>query len=192
MSSKANKHNDVDKESLRLEFCFDRGINFKDRIIQITGEIVDQATFDYLDAAMTEMERGTKKGITIKINSPGGSVYEALAMVGRIERSKCHVTTECYGHAMSAASLLLIAGDKRIMSRRAWFMHHEISTGARGTVTEMKEFIQQISRELDSWAECMADYSSESKEFWLKAAHKQDFYLNAEECLKLGIVDELF
>jgi len=65
---------DINKESLRLDYCFDKGINFKDRIIQVTGSITEAQSFDWMDAALSEMERESESPITIKINSPGGSV----------------------------------------------------------------------------------------------------------------------
>ena len=188
MTTKTNKSD----ETLRLEYAFEKGINFKDRIIQITGEIEDQNSFDYLDAGLTEMETKSKSSIKLKINSPGGSVYEALAMVGRIEDSKAHIVTECYGHAMSAAGLILASGDKRRMSRRAWFMIHEISAGVVGTVTQMEEEVLQIKREMEAWSDAMADFTKKSKKFWWDLAQKKNAYLTAEECLKYGIVDELF
>jgi ATP-dependent Clp protease protease subunit len=191
MAEKPEK-TDIERENTRLEYSFEKGINFKDRIIQITGSIKERESFDYLDAALCEMERDSKKTVTLRINSPGGSVYEALAMVGRIENSKCHVTTECYGHAMSAAGLLLASGSKRRMSSRAWFMHHEISSGLSGSLTEMQEELAQLQREQNAWASAMADFSEQSEDFWMKAARKSDFYLSAEECLSLGVVDELF
>ena len=71
---------DVDKEKLRLDYLFDQGVNFVDRVIQINEEI-DAHSFAFIDAALSELERASKKTITIRINSPGGSVYDALAMI---------------------------------------------------------------------------------------------------------------
>lgn len=187
-----SKQTDVDKEALRLEYCFDKGINFKDRIIQITGEIECNSSFDWLDAALTEMERGSKKAITLKINSPGGSVYEALAMVDRIRDSKCQIVTKCYGHAMSAAGLILAAGDKRLMGAKSWFMYHEMSFGNHGTVTEQEENLAQAKREMNAWVETMTEYSNQPSEFWQEASHKHDFYLSAKQCVELGVVDDVF
>lgn len=190
--SQRSKSTDVDKESLRLEYCFEKGINFKDRVIQITGEIEENASFDWLDAALTEMERGSKKTVTIKINSPGGSVYEALAMVDRIRESKCHIVTKCYGHAMSAAGLILAAGHRRYMGKMSWFMYHEISSGISGSLSEMKDHVDQIEREMKEWARAMAEFSIQPQEYWLDVGHKHDFHLNAEQCLEAGVVDGIF
>lgn len=193
MSQNKTKKDDLSEESLRLEYCFDKGINFTDRIIQITGSIEDNQSFDWLDAAMTEMERKSKKAITLKINSPGGSTYEALAMVDRMQESKCQIITKCYGHAMSAAGLILAAGDKRYMGTRSWFMYHEATYGTSvDKHSHLKEFIQQMDKEERAWARTMAEFSNQPLEFWENAAHKHDFYLDAKQCLELGVVDELF
>ncbi len=184
-----SKHTDVDKESLRLEYCFEKGINFKDRIIQITGAIEDSISFDYLDAALTEMESGSKKSITIKINSPGGSTYEALAMVDRIKESKCQIITKCYGHAMSAACLILAAGDKRLIGSRSWIMHHETSFGISGTLSEAQDYVKQMENEEKEWAKAMEDFTNMDYNFWLESAIKKDFYITSEEAIQLGIVD---
>jgi ATP-dependent Clp protease protease subunit len=189
--SKKGKSHDIDKEALRLEYLFDKGLNFNDRVIQITGDI-DQGYFDFIDAALSELERVSKKSITIKIHSGGGSVYEALAMVGRIKASKCNIITECYGHAMSAASLILAAGSKRRMSRYSYFMTHEASYGLSGSHSHIKEEVAQMEREEQMWSTWMAELSDRSSQFWYRQCEKKNLYLSAEECLEFGIIDEIF
>ena len=179
-----------ENESLRLEYAFEKGINFKDRIIQLTGEIDPNGSFDYLDAALTEMERTSKKAITIKINSEGGSAFEALAMVDRIRESKCQIITKAYGMAQSAAGLILAAGDKRYIGANAWFMYHESIYGlAPKDHSSQIESIEQAKREESAWATAMAKFTNQPVEFWESAAHKSNFYLDAEQCLLYGVVD---
>ena len=84
------KTKDIDKEKLRLDYLFEQGVNFVDRVIQINEEISDHS-FAFMDAALSELERSSKKTITIRINSPGGSVYDALAMIGRLNASNCRI-----------------------------------------------------------------------------------------------------
>jgi ATP-dependent protease ClpP protease subunit len=66
-----SKTKDVDKEKLRLDYLFEQGVNFVDRVIQINEEISDHS-FAFMDAALCELERSSKKTITVRINSPGG------------------------------------------------------------------------------------------------------------------------
>ena len=55
---------------------------------------------------MTTLENLNRKTITIKINSYGGDVYTALAIVGRMLESKCLLQTKGYGKIMSAATII--------------------------------------------------------------------------------------
>lgn len=190
---KQKKHNssEVEKEDLRLSYSFEEGVNFKDRVIRITGEIEDRASFDMLDSALSELERASKSTITLRINSPGGSVYEALAMVGRIRNSRCHIVTEGYGHVMSAATLILAAGDRRRMSRYCWAMAHQCSYMIGGSHEEVKEEVAQAEREEDMWAGWMSELSNEDKAYWFTKVKKKNVYMTSDECLKVGMVDEI-
>lgn len=185
------KKSDADLEKLRIEQLYENGVNTSDRVIQICGEI-ERGDFDRLDSALSELERKNKSTITIRINSPGGDVYEALAMVGRIKSSRSHIVTEGYGQIMSAAVLLLASGDKRRMSKYSWFMHHESSFLIGGSTSEVKEEIIQMEREENAWCKWMAELSEKDADFWRTAANKKNFYLSSQECEECGIVDETF
>lgn len=181
----------LSQTAMHLEYLFDKGVNFKDRTITITGDIKDP-WFDIVDAAMSEFERGSKKGVTIKIFSEGGSVYDALAIVGRLKKSKCHITTEGYGCIMSAATIILACGDRRKMSEYATFMHHESSYGVEGRHSEIKNYVSHAEREERLWCEWMAEFSNKSKEFWTEFGKHLDKFFFADECMEHGVVDEVF
>lgn len=181
----------TEKLDLNLKHLFEYGVSLQSRTIQLVGEI-DQEKFQLIDKALTEMERQNQKSVVLRINSEGGSVYDALAIIGRLENSKCRVITEGYGCVMSAATLVLAAGGKRRVSRRAWFMHHESSYDTEGRHSEIKEIVKQKEREEAQWAEVMAEYTDKSTSFWKKNGITQDAYFTAEELLGLGVVDEIF
>lgn len=186
-----SRNQEVDKELMRLEYSFDKGVNFKDRSVMITGEIGEHITFDHVDAALSELERDSRKQITLKINSPGGSVYEATAIAGRIKSSKCKIVTEGFGQIMSAATLILASGDRRKMSRYAMFMAHEASYDIRGRHSDVQDEVKQKEREEDLWARWMADMTDGTEDFWRNRIYKTDLYFDAEQCLEYGIVDEI-
>lgn len=176
--------------SLLLGYLFDYGVDFQRRTINLTGD-VDEEMFTKLDAALNEMEAESRATITIKINSPGGYVYQAMAIVGRIRQSKCHIVTCGYGAVMSAATLILASGNKRQISKHAWFMHHESQYGVEGRHSSNKAAGAQAEREEKQWAEWMAGFSKKNKEFWYKNGTNVDSYFSADELLELGVVDEL-
>lgn len=191
VTGKATVDNKLSLMQIHLESIFERGVNFKERIITITDEIGFPA-FDFLDAAMTEMETHSRKTITIKIHSEGGSVYEAMAIVGRMKKSKCKIITEGYGAVMSAATLILAAGDERRISEFAWFMHHEASYGAEGRHSQVKDLVAQMEKEERIWSDWMAKFSEKDAKFWYKAGENKDTYFTAQELIDLGVADEIF
>jgi ATP-dependent protease ClpP protease subunit len=166
-------------------------VDVKNRVIRITTDI-DTELFDIVDAGLTELESISKKAITIRISSYGGGVYEALAIIGRMEKSKCKIITEGYGPIMSAATAILAAGNERRMSRRAWFMHHESSYGIEGRHNEIKHYVKQQEREENDWAKLMEELTGTNKNFWITEGKNIDRYFSAQECLQLNIVDKLF
>lgn len=184
------KNKDVEQEQLRLEYCFDRGFNRALRIIQLTGEIED-GHFGFIDACLNELEKDNRKSVTIRINSPGGNVYEALAIVGRIKSSPCQIITEGYGHVMSAATLILAAGTKRRLSKFSWVMCHEASYGLEGRHSDIKDELKQMEREEQVWCHWMEEFTTTSAAKWSELCHKRNLYLHSKEAIELGIVDDI-
>lgn len=191
LNSNAKLEDRLTHASLLLGYLFDEGVDFQRRTINLVGD-VDEDMFRLLDSAMSEMEADSRASITIKINSPGGLVYQAMAIVGRIQESKCQIVTKGYGTVMSAATLILASGDKRSMSKHSWFMHHESAYGVEGRHSEMKAIVAQTEREEEQWAGWMAEFSKRPKEYWLKEGVGIDAYFTADELLEAGVVDELF
>ncbi len=189
-SVKTGVDNKLTQAALILEYAFEYNVNFKERTISISREI-DEKEFDRIDNALTEMESQNRKAITIRINSPGGQVYQALAIIGRMKRSQCQIITEGYGHVMSAATMILAAGDKRKISKYAFFMHHEASYGVDGRHSEIKDMVKQTEKEEEQWCEWMAEFTKKPKAFWMKSGVRVDAYFSANELMELGVADEV-
>lgn len=177
-------------QSMVLEYAFDKGVDLANRVYWIDDEITN-VTWRRLDAAMNILESMSKGAVTIRINSEGGDVYAALAIVGRLTSSTCKIITEGSGAIMSAAALILACGDKRRMSKYAYFMHHEASYEADGRHSNIKnEVAHQEIMERD-WASHMEELTNESYQFWTDNGKHVDFHLNADQCLEHGVVDEV-
>lgn len=194
ISQKATIDNKLSHQTLLLNYAFEYGIDFENRIIQITGEIT-HPWFDTVDMALTKMESHSGKAITIKINSGGGDTYEAMAIVGRLLQSKCAIHTIGYGHIMSAATLILASGKKgkRQLSRLSEFMWHESWYGTDAhRHSEHKHNVAQVDKEERKWAKTMAEFTNRPEKFWLKEGVGLDAHFSPEELLEMGVVDELF
>ncbi len=178
--------------SLLLEYVFKHGADFQRRVLNLTGEI-NEDMFNLVDRTLTEMEADSRAAITIKINSPGGFCYQAMAIVGRIRESKCQIITKGYGEIMSAATLILAAGRRRKISKFSSFMWHEMSYGVDfDRHSNHKDMVLQAEKEVKLWAQWMEEFTGKPAKFWLEAGTKKDSYFTAEQLLKLGVVDELF
>lgn len=175
---------------IQTDLAVKYGVDLASRIIQVVGEI-DEDSFVRFDTALTLLEAGSKQTVTVKINSLGGSVYDALAIVGRIRNSKCQIITEAYGACMSASLLILACGKKRRMSSFAWAMHHEMSYELAGTHEQIKLAVAQAEREGTVWNTAM--FALTNCDIW-ETVGKQgnDYYLTPKQCKEHGVIDEIF
>jgi len=190
-ASKSNIDAKLTETSIILEYAFERHVNLKERVILISGDI-DKTTFELVDSAMTQLESMNRSSITIKINSPGGEVYNALAIVGRLKKSKCRIITEGYGHVMSASTLILACGNLRLMSKYSFFMHHETSYELEGRHSQIKSEVAQTEKEEKLWCKWMEEFSKKDQKWWKKSGIGTNAYFTAEDLLKFGVIDEIF
>lgn len=180
----------TEEKSLNLQYLFEYGVNLRQRIITLSTEI-DDNSFDLIDAGLQELEAISHEPVTLRIKSPGGSVYEAIAIVGRMKSSPCPIITEGYGMVMSAATMLLSAGSTRKVSKYCWFMHHESAYGVQGRHSEIKAYVAQQEKEEMVWAKWMSELTKKDAKFWYKTGTHIDAYFTAEELVELGVADEV-
>lgn len=77
--------------------------------------------------------------IRVFINSYGGEVAEATAIYNQLKNNPAKVTTICDGFACSAASVVFMAGDERMMNKASRLMIHPASTYAHGTAAQLRK-----------------------------------------------------
>lgn len=192
-NSNSRKQNyEIDKAYSYFDRYVDKGVDVRDRIVRLDGDIEDGCDFAHIDAAFTVLERLSRKAITVRLKSYGGSVHEALAIIGRFRQSKCKVIVEGYGAIMSSAVIILASGAERRVSKYACIMHHESSYGISGRHSDIKDEIAQAEREERLWAQWMAEKTNQNADFWYNHGSRKNFYMNAQECLACGVVDEIF
>lgn len=82
--------------------------------------------------------------IRVFINSYGGEVAEATAIYNQLRDNSAKVTTICNGFACSAASVIFMAGDERLMNRASRLMIHNAMTGARGNAAQLRKAAEDL------------------------------------------------
>lgn len=164
----------------------------KDRIIFL-GTDVNSYTANLVVAQLLFLQaEDAKKDIFFYINSPGGSVYDAMAIYDTMQYITNDVQTVGIGMQASAAAFLLSSGTKgkRAILPEATVMIHQPSSGTRGKVTDMEIDLKESLRVKRRLNEIMAANTSQKVEK-IKLDMERDYWMTAEEAKKYGIVDKI-
>jgi ATP-dependent Clp protease protease subunit len=164
----------------------------KDRIIFL-GEDVNPHTANLITAQLLFLDNeDSKKDISLYINSPGGSVYDALAIYDTMQFVKADIQTVGIGVQASAAAFLLSSGTKgkRYLLPHATVMIHQPSSGTRGKVTDQEIDLRESLRVKKLLEEIMARNTGQKPEK-IHEDMERDKWLTADEAKKYGIVDDV-
>lgn len=151
--------------------------------------------FAYIELDKPKEERNF---ITMFINSPGGSCDDGMALIDTIEYIRgmgVQIVGIAIGAAYSMAAVILQACSKRLVARHARIMLHEVSSGYEGKLSELRQYAQEVEETNRRGAEIFASHNTKghnTTEFWIDFIDGEDKYLSPEECLGLGLVDEIY
>lgn len=164
----------------------------KDRIIFL-GTEVNEVSANLVVAQLLFLQaEDAKKDIFFYINSPGGSVYDAMAIYDTMQYVTNDIQTVGIGMQASAAAFLLSSGTKgkRFVLPNASVMIHQPSAGTRGKVTDMEIDLKEGLRLKRKLNEIMAKNSGQTIEK-ITNDMERDYWMPAEEAKKYGLVDKV-
>ncbi|MCA9329523.1 ATP-dependent Clp protease proteolytic subunit [Candidatus Saccharibacteria bacterium] len=164
----------------------------KDRIIFL-GDGVNEHTANVIVAQLLFLNaEDPKKDIYFYINSPGGSVYDALAIYDTIQYISNDVQTVGIGIQASAAAFLLSSGTKgkRMILPNATVMVHQPSSGTRGKVTDQEIDLKESLRVKKLLEDIMAKNTGQ-KVTKIHDDMERDKWLTAKEAVNYGIADKI-
>jgi ATP-dependent Clp protease, protease subunit len=130
----------------------------------------------------------------IQLASPGGSVLDGLALfdfILSLRRRGHHVTTTALGYAASMASIILQAGDRRVAGVSSFVMIHEVAYGWRGKVSEHEDEVAFTRRLQERLIAILCERSELTPAKVRAMWRKKDVWLDAQESLRIGLVDEV-
>ncbi|MBM3281666.1 MAG: ATP-dependent Clp endopeptidase proteolytic subunit ClpP [Candidatus Harrisonbacteria bacterium] len=164
----------------------------KERIIFLAGPVTDSMANTVIAQLLFLEHEDPKKDIQIYINTPGGSVTAGLAIYDTMQLVKPDVHTICVGLAASMGSVLLAAGakGKRFALPNAEIMMHQVMGGAEGQATDIEITARQIIKIKERLNSILAKHTSQQYS-QIEKDTDRDFYLNPEEAVKYGIIDEI-
>lgn len=131
---------------------------------------------------------GYTPNITVHIHSDGGDFYSGMNAMDTLRRTKVHVTTIAEGTCCSAATFILLGGDRRLMGRHSQILIHQMSTGFEGKFEELRDEMNTCNKIMKMMKKMYKKETKIPKEV-LKQILKSDIYLDSEECIRYGIVD---
>ena len=164
----------------------------KERIIFLSGEINNEMA-DLIVAQLLFLEaEDPDKDIQIYINSPGGSVSAGFAIYDTMQYIKPDVSTICVGLAASMGAFLLASGTKgkRYALPNADIMIHQPLGGTQGQAEDIRiqaEKILEIRKRINK---ILSEKTGQDIEI-INRDTDRDYYLNAEEAVKYGIIDKV-
>lgn len=162
----------------------------KDRIIFL-GSDVNEATANLIVAQLLFLQaEDAKKDIFLYINSPGGTVYDALAIYDTMQYVTNDIQTVGIGVQASAAAVILSSGTKgkRFVLPNATVMIHQPSSGTQGKVTDMEIDLKEGLRIKQRLNEIMAENTGQTVDR-IKEDMERDKWMTADQARKYGIID---
>lgn len=128
--------------------------------------------------------------ITLRVNSPGGDVFDGLAIHNQLAAHPARVVAQIDGLAASAASLVIMAADEIVAPENAFLLVHEPRGGAFGTADTMIAVASDLGRMTETFAATYAKRSGQNADE-VKSLMKEDRLMDAAEAKALGYVDRL-
>ena len=163
----------------------------RDRILWVSGP-VNQQMSDIVQAQLLYLDSNEKRDITLYINSPGGSVLCGLGIVDLMNYIQSDVATVNIGMCASMASILLSSGTKGKRSSLVYskVMIHQVSSGSSGHIEDNR--ISQMESEKYNYIlfKILAQNTGKKFDEVLEGA-RRDHWLNSDESLKFGLIDEI-
>lgn len=150
------------------------------------GDGVSAKSFsDELDALAK-----TVKEITVRVNSPGGDVFDGITIYNRLKQHKAKIIVKVDGMAASIASIIMLAGDEIIMGEGAMMMVHKPWTGVWGNSDDLdhtSNVLLQLEEQMLGIYQRRSSLSREELSMMLK----DETWISAEDAMKYGFADKI-
>lgn len=144
----------------------------------------------WADDFIQEMKQVTTSKINLRLNSPGGSVFDGIAIANAIRSHPANVTVYVDSLAASIASVIALAGDRVVMMPQSQFMVHNASGACYGDATEMTKMADLLDKQSRNIAEAYAQHTGRTVAEWQDYMAEETWF-TAEEALAVGLADEV-
>lgn len=144
----------------------------------------------YADEFVEQLNRVTARNLTVRLNSPGGSVFQGIAIGNALRAHPASVTVRVEGLAASIASIIALAGDRLVMAPNSMIMIHDAADLCCGPASEMEKAAEILNKVSDNLADAYAAKAGGTRAEWRTRMLEETWY-NAAEAVEAGLADEL-
>jgi ATP-dependent protease ClpP protease subunit len=135
-----------------------------------------------------DLQNVTADKFTLRLNSPGGEVFDGIAIYNAIKQHKAEVTVQIDGLAASAASFIAMAGDTVTMTKNATMMIHDGHGLVVGDATDMRKMADLLDKTSNNIASIYAERTGGDVATW-RAAMLEETWYNADEAVEAKLAD---
>lgn len=163
----------------------------KDRIIFL-GDEVNPDTANLVVAQLLFLDSQSHDDISFYINTPGGLVYDGLAIVDTMNLIKSDVATFGVGLQASMGAVLLASGTKgkRYMLPHAKTMIHQVSSGTTGKFTDMEIDLRETLALKNTLIDILAEATGQNRDKVYQDMER-DYWMTASEAKEYGLIDDI-
>ena len=142
------------------------------------------------DLQTVKVKYGVEVPIKLYISSYGGSIFAAFSTVDTILTLRTPVHTYIDGSAASAATLISVVGERRFIHENSFMLIHQLSSSMWGKYEEFKDEMENLDMLMDRIKQIYQKHTTIPKTP-LANILKRDIWLDAQKCMKWGMVDEI-
>lgn len=139
---------------------------------------------------IAELRAVTTPKLRVRVSSPGGSVFEGIALANALRAHPATVTVQVDGIAASIASVIAMAGDRVVVQPQAMIMCHEAAGVCLGNAQDMNDMAALLDKISGNIADAYVEKAGGTREEW-RTRMRAESWFTAEEAVEAGLADEM-
>jgi ATP-dependent protease ClpP protease subunit len=139
---------------------------------------------------IAELAAVTSPKLRVRVSSPGGSVFEGIALANALRAHPADVTVQVDGIAASIASVIAMAGDRVVIQPQAMIMVHDASGVCLGNAQDMSDMAALLDKISGNIADAYASKAGGTRDEW-RTQMRAESWFTAEEAVEAGLADEM-
>jgi len=184
----------LERDEVRIEYQAILATDNRRRTYRLLGSVNTATCKAAIDKMVRWHRIDPKCKITFVIDSPGGDIISGFHLFDQmlwLRREGHHITTIATGMAASMGGVLFQAGSERIMTPQASMLIHEAQFGTGGSFGQVEDEVEYVRMLQDRILHILAERSTLSKAQIKRKWARKNWWLMAEEAVKLGFADHV-